>query len=111
MPGAAGDGGPKPETESHGEGTGQQYVKSTGVAAEGGDFDAANPGAGREADRKCSFFFANLSNKLQGLLGGDVNDRADGSASTETGTTDDDQGDKSSKLGFTDKIKEKLHKS
>ncbi|KAF8465269.1 hypothetical protein BDZ91DRAFT_232949 [Kalaharituber pfeilii] len=27
------------------------YVKSTGVAAEGGDFDAAKPGAGKEADR------------------------------------------------------------
>ena len=34
------------------EGTGEQYVKSTGLAADGGDFDAAKPGAGREADRK-----------------------------------------------------------
>ncbi|KAI9887251.1 MAG: hypothetical protein M1823_000922 [Watsoniomyces obsoletus] len=33
------------------KGTGQQYVKSTGMAAEGGDFDASRPGAGREADR------------------------------------------------------------
>lgn len=30
---------------------GHQYIKSTGLAAEGGDFDAARPGAGREADR------------------------------------------------------------
>jgi len=95
MPGAAGD-GPKPETESHGEGTGQQYVKSSGVAAEGGDFDAANPGAGREADR---------------LLGGDATDRGDDSASQANKKTDDDLGDKPSKLGFTDKIKEKLHKN
>ena len=35
-------------------GTGEKYVKSTGVAAEGGDFDATNPGAGREADRTSS---------------------------------------------------------
>ncbi len=32
-------------------GTGERYVKSSGVAADGGDFDAAKPGAGREADR------------------------------------------------------------
>ena len=40
-----------PQTTSHGEGTGEQYVKSSGLKADGGDFDAAAPGAGREADR------------------------------------------------------------
>ena len=35
-------------------GTGTQYVKSTGVKAEGGDFDATKPGAGKEADREFS---------------------------------------------------------
>lgn len=30
---------------------GHQYVRSSGLAADGGDFDAAAPGAGREADR------------------------------------------------------------
>lgn len=34
------------------EGTGELWVKSTGMAADGGDFDAARPGAGREADRE-----------------------------------------------------------
>ncbi|UNI19678.1 hypothetical protein JDV02_005850 [Purpureocillium takamizusanense] len=33
------------------KGTGEQYVKTTGFAADGGDFDATKPGAGREADR------------------------------------------------------------
>lgn len=32
-------------------GSGEKYVKSSGFAAEGGDFDATQPGAGREADR------------------------------------------------------------
>lgn len=36
------------------EGTGEQYVKTTGFAADGGDFDATKPGAGREADREFS---------------------------------------------------------
>ncbi|OLN81554.1 hypothetical protein CCHL11_05549 [Colletotrichum chlorophyti] len=40
-----------PQKVSHGEGTGEKYVKSSGLAAEGGDFDATKPGAGREADR------------------------------------------------------------
>lgn len=42
-----------PGAKSTGEGTGEQYVKSSGLAADGGDFDATKPGAGREADRKC----------------------------------------------------------
>lgn len=40
------------EDTSESKGTGEKYIKSTGLAAEGGDFDAANPGAGKEADRK-----------------------------------------------------------
>lgn len=42
------------QKESHGEGTGEQYVKSSGLKADGGDFDAANPGAGKEADSELS---------------------------------------------------------
>jgi hypothetical protein len=41
-----------PQKQSHGEGTGEKYVKSSGMVADGGDFDAANPGAGKEADRE-----------------------------------------------------------
>lgn len=58
-PGAPGGGlhpGQEPESgpraPSKGEGTGEKYVKTTGLAADGGDFDAAKPGAGREADRE-----------------------------------------------------------
>jgi hypothetical protein len=35
-------------------GTGENYIKSKGTKADGGDFDAAKPGAGREANRKNS---------------------------------------------------------
>ncbi len=41
-----------PQKKSQGDGTGELYVKSSGMEADGGDFDAARPGAGREADRK-----------------------------------------------------------
>lgn len=40
-----------PSGPGTGEGTGEKHVKSTGVAADGGDFDATAPGAGREALR------------------------------------------------------------
>ncbi len=56
---AAGDNDDGPQKESHGEGTGEKYDKSTGMKADGGDFDAAKPGAAREADRK--FLFHSIS--------------------------------------------------
>jgi hypothetical protein len=37
---------------SHGSGTGEQWIKSSGLKADGGNFDAAAPGAGKEADRE-----------------------------------------------------------
>lgn len=37
--------------QSDDEGTGERYVKSTGLQADGGDFDASKPGAGKEAER------------------------------------------------------------
>jgi len=43
--------GSGPGAKSTGEGTGEKYVKSSGLKADGGDFDATKPGAGREADR------------------------------------------------------------
>ncbi|KAG7140232.1 hypothetical protein HYQ45_002934 [Verticillium longisporum] len=48
---AANDTSDGPQSESHGTGTGEKHIKTTGFAAEGGDFDAANAGAAIEADR------------------------------------------------------------
>ena len=39
--------------QSKSTGIGEEYVKSSGTAAEGGNFDASKPGAGKEAHRKC----------------------------------------------------------
>ncbi|PTB35396.1 uncharacterized protein TrAFT101_011272 [Trichoderma asperellum] len=39
------------DSSSKKEATDEEYVKSSGLAADGGDFDAAKPGAGLEADR------------------------------------------------------------
>lgn len=40
---------------SESKGTGEQYVKTSGLKADGGDFDATKPGAGKEADREFNF--------------------------------------------------------
>jgi hypothetical protein len=43
----------------------EHFVKSSGLAADGGDFDAARPGAGREADRKYYFQYSHLQETWQ----------------------------------------------
>lgn len=50
MPGQVGSEGL--QKESHGTGTGEKWVKTSGMKADGGDFDASQAGAGKEADRK-----------------------------------------------------------
>ncbi|RYP03264.1 hypothetical protein DL764_005257 [Monosporascus ibericus] len=40
-----------PRSQNKREGSGEHYVKSSGLQADGGDFDVTKPGAGREADR------------------------------------------------------------
>jgi len=75
------------------KGTGTEYVKSTGLAAEGGDFDASNPGAGREATR------------LLEEKGVKRDDDSHGTPEMPAGTGEKPP-EKSSKL---DKLKDKLH--
>lgn len=49
------------------KGTGEIYIKSSGTIADGGDFDAARAGAGREADRMFPFSFPSLFHSLFAL--------------------------------------------
>ncbi|KAH8801591.1 hypothetical protein F5884DRAFT_757239 [Xylogone sp. PMI_703] len=94
--GAMGGSDEKPQSESHGEGTGEKYVKSTGVKAEGGDFDAANPGAGREADRL--------------LEEAGVHREQPGEKKEVNDSPERQGGEEKPKKGFAEKIKSKLHK-
>ncbi|THV51978.1 hypothetical protein BGAL_0093g00220 [Botrytis galanthina] len=90
-----------PTSENTGTGTGEKYIKSSGLVAEGGDFDATRPGAGREADRL-------LGKDGKGTVGG----------STERGSEEEREHEhehgetkKEGKLThLKEKIKEKLHK-
>jgi len=74
-------------------GTGEKYVKSSGLEADGGDFDATNPGAGAEANRL--------------LEAKGVHKQAPNENPTpEPASSTSDKVDKVSKM---DKLKEKLH--
>ncbi|KAI1212220.1 uncharacterized protein F4807DRAFT_363258 [Annulohypoxylon truncatum] len=79
-----------PNAKSKGEGTGEQYVKSSGLKADGGDFDATKPGAGREADRI-------MEEKGIHSANGDDGDEAG-------------HGEKKEKTSIGQKIKNKLHR-
>ncbi|KAI1133030.1 hypothetical protein F5Y10DRAFT_230000 [Nemania abortiva] len=80
------------EEKHESKGTGEQYVKTTGLQADGGDFDATKPGAGREADR------------LMEEKG--MHNPADPSSKGDDGGSSPTSGKKS--LG--QKIKDKLHR-
>ncbi|KAK4143683.1 putative glycine-rich cell wall structural protein 1 protein [Dichotomopilus funicola] len=92
------------------EGTGEEYVKSSGLAADGGDFDASRPGAGREADRLL---------EEKGVHPGAGSHHGHGKHDTgsggSSGTRTSHGGSAGSpgkeKIGLKDKIKAKLHKS
>lgn len=108
-------------------------MKSSGLAADGGDFDATKPGAGREADRKFFFFFCPdytsahvnpaLANIGIGLLeekGMTTQSAAAAASGKKTDEDKEDKADKTSpdspdskkeKASLKDKIKAKLHKN
>jgi len=78
------------------KGTGEQYVKSSGMAVDGGDFDASNPGAGAEANRLLEEKGIHKSEGNQG-------------PPQELDDTPTGAGDDTAKVSKLDKIKEKLH--
>ncbi|KAI1810760.1 hypothetical protein GGS20DRAFT_155355 [Poronia punctata] len=74
------------------KGTGEQYVKSNGLQADGGDFDATKPGAGREADRLL---------EVKGIHN---------PTSPDTKVGQDSGKQEKEKKSFGQKIKDKLHR-
>ncbi|KAF2502249.1 hypothetical protein BU16DRAFT_521016 [Lophium mytilinum] len=87
-------GGQELGKEEHG--TGEQWVKTSGLHAEGGDFDATKPGAGREADRLM---------EQKGIHKTKPGEVAKDDASTASPTPSSSK----EKVSVADKIKNKLH--
>jgi len=88
-----------PGGSSKGEGTGEKYVKTSGMAIDGGDFDATKPGAGREADRL-------LEEKGIHTTSGAA---PKGDTPSESSSSKPDKADKADKPSMGEKIKGKLH--
>lgn len=105
--GAGADHGPRKETPT--SVPGEKYVKSSGVVADGGDFDAANPGAGKEADRLLeSQGRHNRDTPSQFNTPAVANDTRVSTGSDGSQSPDSTEGKE--KVSLKDKIKAKLHK-
>ncbi|KAM0449132.1 hypothetical protein ACHAO4_007794 [Trichoderma viride] len=83
------------------EATGDEYVKSSGLAADGGDFDVTKPGAGLEADRL-------MEQKGIKIDDADTKDKAASSNSSNGGRKSSDSSRKD-KPKLKERIKNKLH--
>ncbi|TQV92320.1 hypothetical protein V2A60_007011 [Cordyceps javanica] len=91
-----------PADQSQEKGTGEMYVKSSGLQADGGDFDATKPGAGREADRLM---------EEKGISTSSSGGKDKGSESADHHHKSSSSGSEGKeKHSIVDKIKEKLHK-
>ncbi|KAG9245507.1 hypothetical protein BJ878DRAFT_541197 [Calycina marina] len=109
---------PKDGVKSEEKGMGEQYVKSTGVAAKGRNFDASKPGAGKEDDRlladsgidhrrgDTSTKDAGLEQRSEGTKAGDTSSSGGPVTSEDSNTSTEVK----EKLSLKDKIKAKLHK-
>lgn len=97
-----------PGGQEHGKeprGTGEQWVKTTGFAADGGDFDVTKPGAGKEADRMLNTVRSVLSraDMATGILEGK------GIHKDDKGAVEHSPDSHKEKVSKLEKIKEKLH--
>ncbi|KAK2002159.1 hypothetical protein LX36DRAFT_281620 [Colletotrichum falcatum] len=101
-----------PKEVSHGEGTGEKYIKTSGLAVDGGDFDATKPGAGREADRLLDEKDPAHAAAKAAVKSGS-SDKTSDKMSDKTGGARDhtpDSGTEKEKESLKDKIKAKLHR-
>ncbi|QSZ37052.1 hypothetical protein DSL72_009144 [Monilinia vaccinii-corymbosi] len=98
------------EEEKEEKGSGDKYIKSSGVVAEGGDFDATRAGAGLEADR-----LLGRDGKVEKEELGSGGETGSGEARKSLGGSELEEehgeGKKEGKLThLKEKIREKLHK-
>ncbi|KAJ6787615.1 hypothetical protein PWT90_10141 [Aphanocladium album] len=105
---AGGGGAPNelPQDTSDEKGTGELHVKSSGLQADGGDFDATKPGAGREADR----LMEQKGLSPAGAAAGAKDHTSNNGRGGEGGKAAHRGGEEKEKHSLVDKIKEKLHK-
>lgn len=89
----------KTDDKKESEGTGEKVVHASGLAADGGDFDASKPGAGVEADR--------LLEEKGITTQGSANKAAAAAGGSDTKSSSSGKKDKPS---LSERIKAKFHK-
>jgi hypothetical protein len=104
-----------PGGQEHGKdpkGTGEQWIKTSGMAADGGDFDATKPGAAREADRMWHKLSRSLSkaDMVAGLMEEKgITKSTSNSPAEQSTTTSAHHGTDKEKVSVAEKLKNKLH--
>ncbi|KAF2122939.1 hypothetical protein BDV96DRAFT_11820 [Lophiotrema nucula] len=83
-------------------GTGEEWVKTSGLAADGGDFDATKPGAGKEATRL--FEDKGLTKSVPG-----EEPKSTGKGSFDAPSHSSDVSGEKEKVPLKEKVKQKLH--
>ncbi|KAF4984387.1 hypothetical protein FZEAL_431 [Fusarium zealandicum] len=105
--------------EEHHDPAEDEYVTASGFAADGGDFDASKPGAGREADRLLDQKGVHLGGQEGGSSGShDKHSHSDKHSHADKHAAHDDKHDKhdahddksKDKPSIGERIKAKLHK-
>ncbi|OHW89937.1 hypothetical protein CSPAE12_11447 [Colletotrichum incanum] len=100
-----------PKAVSRSEGTGEKYIKTSGLAVDGGDFDATKPGAGREADRLLDEKDpAHAAAKAAAKSSSDKTSDKSTDKTSEDRTHSPNAGTEKEKESLKDKIKAKLHR-
>ncbi|GKT87980.1 glycine-rich cell wall structural protein 1 [Colletotrichum tofieldiae] len=100
-----------PKAVSRSEGTGEKYIKTSGLAVDGGDFDATKPGAGREADRLLDEKDpAHAAAKAAAKSSSDKTSDKSSDKTSEDRTHSPNAGTEKEKESLKDKIKAKLHR-
>ncbi|EHK51040.1 uncharacterized protein TrAtP1_009914 [Trichoderma atroviride] len=91
--------GTEQKSNTH-EATEDEYVKSSGLAADGGDFDVTKPGAGLEADRLM---------EQKGIKVDDAEPKDKNSSSSSNGGRKSSDSSRKDKPKLKERIKTKLH--
>lgn len=100
------------EQDKDSKGTGDQWVKTSGLAADGGDFDATKPGAGREAERTWLHRLSNTLSRadaLAGLMEEKGIKKTESNHGPPVESPERSGGKEKEKISMKDKIKDKLH--
>jgi hypothetical protein len=96
--------------QASGQGTGEAHVHATGFLADGGNFDAKNPGAGKEADRLIHHHDHPSALPIPQATTTATTSSAPAERTSQDSKDSSNSNHGKNKLSLSEKIKAKLHK-